>query len=100
MSVPNIDHLEISKRIPGTASDRKTPLGIYIICCMLDNFITYYDLVSVFYLYGNFCMFIIFLYIIGELNWVFTSITDTIAWNVLPQNLFQKLYRQDTLVSR
>ena len=21
---------------------------------------------------------------IGELNWIFTAITDTIAWNVLP----------------
>lgn len=33
-------------KIPGKASDRKTPLG--------------------------------------ELNWIFTAITDTIAWNVLP----------------
>ena len=30
----------------------------------------------------------------GELNWVFTAITDTIAWNVLPRALFQKLFRQ------
>ena len=21
---------------------------------------------------------------IGELNWIFTAVTDTIAWNVLP----------------
>ncbi|KAH3763755.1 regulatory-associated protein of mTOR [Pelomyxa schiedti] len=35
----------------------------------------------------------------GELNWIFTTITDTIAWNVLPTELFQKLYRQDLLVS-
>lgn len=31
---------------------------------------------------------------VGELNWVFTAITDTIAWNVLPRALFQKLFRQ------
>ena len=31
---------------------------------------------------------------LGELNWVFTAITDTIAWNVLPRALFQKLFRQ------
>lgn len=30
---------------------------------------------------------------LGELNWVFTAITDTIAWNVLPRPLFQKLFR-------
>uniref|UniRef100_A0A6B2KWT6 Raptor N-terminal CASPase-like domain-containing protein n=1 Tax=Arcella intermedia TaxID=1963864 RepID=A0A6B2KWT6_9EUKA len=35
----------------------------------------------------------------GELNWIFTAITDTIAWNVLPSDLFQKLFRQDLLVS-
>jgi hypothetical protein len=35
----------------------------------------------------------------GELNWVFTAITDTIAWNVLPRALFQKLFRQDLLVA-
>eukprot|EP00501_MAST-03F_sp_TOSAG23-6_P002370 GSMAST32.ASY1.ANO1.2476.1 assembled CDS len=28
----------------------------------------------------------------GELNWIFTSITDTIAWNVLPLPLFQRLF--------
>lgn len=42
---------EIVDQIPGTQTDRKTPLG--------------------------------------ELNWVFTAITDTIAWNVLPRPLFQ-----------
>lgn len=27
---------------------------------------------------------------LGELNWIFTAITDTIAWNTLPRgNLFQ-----------
>jgi regulatory associated protein of mTOR len=31
---------------------------------------------------------------LGELNWIFTAITDTIAWNVLPRDLFQKLFRQ------
>lgn len=36
---------------------------------------------------------------LGELNWIFTAITDTIAWNVLPQDLFQKLFRQDLLVA-
>ena len=35
----------------------------------------------------------------GELNWIFTAITDTIAWNVLPNYLFQKLFRQDLLVA-
>jgi len=37
---------------------------------------------------------------LGELNWIFTAITDTIAWNVLPPDLFQKLFRQDLLVAR
>ena len=36
---------------------------------------------------------------LGELNWIFTAITDTIAWNVLPQPLFQRLFRQDLLVA-
>lgn len=36
---------------------------------------------------------------LGELNWIFTAITDTIAWNVLPQKLFQQLFRQDLLVA-
>ncbi|XP_071815163.1 regulatory-associated protein of mTOR-like isoform X2 [Apostichopus japonicus] len=36
---------------------------------------------------------------LGELNWIFTAITDTIAWNVLPRELFQKLFRQDLLVA-
>jgi len=31
---------------------------------------------------------------LGELNWVFTAITDTIAWNMLPRALFQRLFRQ------
>ncbi|CAK8671187.1 unnamed protein product [Clavelina lepadiformis] len=36
---------------------------------------------------------------LGELNWIFTAITDTIAWNILPRDLFQKLFRQDLLVA-
>lgn len=36
---------------------------------------------------------------LGELNWIFTAITDTIAWNVLPSSLFQRLFRQDLLVA-
>ncbi|KAL6753623.1 raptor N-terminal caspase like domain-containing protein [Haematococcus lacustris] len=36
---------------------------------------------------------------LGELNWIFTAITDTIAWDVLPRPLFQKLFRSDLLVA-
>eukprot|EP00804_Cyclotella_cryptica_P015292 CCRYP_005406-RB/>CCRYP_005406-RB protein AED:0.22 eAED:0.22 QI:45/1/1/1/0.6/0.5/6/884/1709 len=36
---------------------------------------------------------------LGELNWIFTAVTDTIAWNVLPSALFQRLFRQDLLVA-
>lgn len=36
---------------------------------------------------------------LGELNWIFTAITDTIAWNTLQRDLFQKLFRQDLLVA-
>lgn len=25
---------------------------------------------------------------LGELNWIFTAITDTIAWNTLPRGKF------------
>lgn len=35
----------------------------------------------------------------GELNWIFTAITDTIAWNILPRPLFKKLFRQDLMVA-
>ena len=31
---------------------------------------------------------------LGELNWIFTAITDSIAWNMLPRALFQRLFRQ------
>ncbi|XP_078436258.1 regulatory-associated protein of TOR 1 [Wolffia australiana] len=37
--------------------------------------------------------------LLGELNWIFTAITDTIAWNVLSPDIFQKLFRQDLLVA-
>ncbi|KAJ5094524.1 Armadillo-like helical [Penicillium angulare] len=36
---------------------------------------------------------------LGELNWIFTAITDTIAWNTLPRSLFKKLFRQDLMVA-
>eukprot|EP00980_Cylindrotheca_fusiformis_P012282 scaffold3001_cov122-Cylindrotheca_fusiformis.AAC.7 len=36
---------------------------------------------------------------LGELNWVFITITDSLAWNVLPKPLFQRLFRQDLLVA-
>eukprot|EP00210_Caulerpa_lentillifera_P002133 g2047.t1 len=36
---------------------------------------------------------------LGELNWIFTAISDTIAWDILPSDLFQKLFRQDLLVA-
>ncbi|KAL7264205.1 hypothetical protein ACSBR1_002206 [Camellia fascicularis] len=37
--------------------------------------------------------------LLGELNWIFTAVTDTIAWNVLPHDTFQRLFRQDLLVA-
>lgn len=37
--------------------------------------------------------------LLGELNWIFTAVTDTIAWNALPPALFQRLFRQDLLVA-
>lgn len=36
---------------------------------------------------------------LGELNYILIAITDTIAWNILPRDLFQKLFRQDLLVA-
>nr|POE90153.1 target of rapamycin complex 1 subunit mip1 [Quercus suber] len=36
---------------------------------------------------------------LGELNWIFTAITDTIAWNCLNKSLFKKLFRQDLMVA-
>jgi len=35
----------------------------------------------------------------GQLNWVFTAVTDTIAWHVLPRDVFLRLFRQDQLVA-
>ena len=35
----------------------------------------------------------------GQLVWIFTAITDTIAWNVLPSELFHKLFRNDLLIA-
>ena len=35
---------------------------------------------------------------LGELNWIFTAVTDSIAWNVLPKALFQRVFRQDLLL--
>lgn len=36
---------------------------------------------------------------LGELNWIFTAITDTIAWTTLPRDLFRKFFRQDLMVA-
>jgi len=36
---------------------------------------------------------------LGELNWIFTAITDTIAWTSLPRKLFRKFFRQDLMVA-
>lgn len=36
---------------------------------------------------------------LGELNWIFTAITDTIAWTLLPRPLFKRLFRQDLMVA-
>ncbi|KAJ1946080.1 Target of rapamycin complex 1 subunit kog1, partial [Kickxella alabastrina] len=36
---------------------------------------------------------------LGEINWIFTSITDSIAWSTLPRELFRKLFRQDVVVA-
>ncbi|KAI9223980.1 raptor N-terminal caspase like domain-containing protein [Blastocladiella britannica] len=36
---------------------------------------------------------------LGELNWIFTAVTDTIAWSVLPRDVFRRLFRQDLLVA-
>jgi regulator-associated protein of mTOR len=37
--------------------------------------------------------------LVGELHWIFTAVTDTIAWTSLPRPLFQRLFRQDLLVA-
>jgi len=36
---------------------------------------------------------------LGELNWVFTAITDTIAYEVLDQEMFQRLFRSDSALA-
>jgi regulator-associated protein of mTOR len=36
---------------------------------------------------------------LGELNWIFTAITDSIAWSLLPRPLFHRLFRQDLLAA-
>lgn len=36
---------------------------------------------------------------LGELNWIFTAITDTIAWTSLLRPIFKKLFRQDLMVA-
>ncbi|KAI9050277.1 hypothetical protein LZ554_005445 [Drepanopeziza brunnea f. sp. 'monogermtubi'] len=36
---------------------------------------------------------------LGELNWIFTAITDTIAWTSLPRDLFRQFFRQDLMVA-
>ncbi|CAD6191925.1 unnamed protein product [Caenorhabditis auriculariae] len=37
--------------------------------------------------------------VLGELNWIFTAITDTIAFTSLPRDVFQQLFRQDLLLA-
>jgi regulator-associated protein of mTOR len=36
---------------------------------------------------------------LGELNWIFTAVTDTIAWTVFPRHIFRKLFRQDLMIA-
>lgn len=36
---------------------------------------------------------------LGELNWIFTAITDTIAWTTFPHDTFTRLYRSDLLIA-
>lgn len=36
---------------------------------------------------------------LGELNWIFTAITDTIAWTTLLRAVFKRLFRQDLMVA-
>ncbi|CAJ0951511.1 unnamed protein product, partial [Mesorhabditis belari] len=36
--------------------------------------------------------------LLGELTWILQSITDTIAWNFLPTDIFQRLFRNDPLI--
>ncbi|KAF9011295.1 hypothetical protein BDQ17DRAFT_1387682 [Cyathus striatus] len=36
---------------------------------------------------------------LGELNWIFTAITDTIAWTTFSKDIFTRLYRCDLLIA-
>ncbi|KAG0690227.1 hypothetical protein C6P40_003537 [Pichia californica] len=36
---------------------------------------------------------------LGELNWIFIAVTDTIAWTSLSRPLFKKLFRQDLVIA-
>lgn len=36
---------------------------------------------------------------LGELNWIFTAITDTIAWTTFSREMFTRLYRCDLLIA-
>ncbi|SGZ39943.1 related to Target of rapamycin complex 1 subunit KOG1 [Hanseniaspora guilliermondii] len=36
---------------------------------------------------------------LGELNWIFTAITDTIAWTTLPRDVFNQLFRHDLITA-
>lgn len=36
---------------------------------------------------------------LGELHWVFTAITDSIAWTAFPRDLFKLLFRQDWMLA-
>lgn len=35
---------------------------------------------------------------LGELNWIFTAVTDTIAWCTTPSHQFHQLFRQDVVI--
>jgi regulator-associated protein of mTOR len=35
----------------------------------------------------------------GQLNWIFTAITDTIAWNLFAPDVFHNYFRNDLLVA-
>ncbi|PIC32995.1 hypothetical protein B9Z55_013134 [Caenorhabditis nigoni] len=37
--------------------------------------------------------------VLGELNWIFTAITDTIAFTSIDRDCFQRLFRQDLLLA-
>ncbi|KAJ7201377.1 hypothetical protein GGX14DRAFT_656674 [Mycena pura] len=36
---------------------------------------------------------------LGELNWIFTAVTDTIAWTTFSREVFTRLYRCDLLIA-